>query len=55
MWRYAYLVTNVEMKKVHASQILPYGWVTGNKEFTIGGLRKEPTNCIGSIMKLNTA
>ena len=30
---------NVEIIKVHADQILPCGRVTGNKEFTIGGLR----------------
>ena len=29
---------NVEIIKVHAGQILPCGRVTGNKEFTIGGL-----------------
>ena len=29
---------NVEIIKVHAGQILPCGWVTGNKELTIGGL-----------------
>ena len=29
---------NVEIIKVHAGQILPCGWVTGNKEFIIGGL-----------------
>ena len=29
---------NVEIIKVHAGQILPCGQVTGNKEFTIGGL-----------------
>ena len=29
---------NVEIIKGHAGQILPCGWVTGNKEFTIGGL-----------------
>ena len=28
----------VEIIKVHAGQILPCGRVTGNKEFTIGGL-----------------
>ena len=29
---------NVEIIKVYAGQILPCGQVTGNKEFTIGGL-----------------
>ena len=29
---------NVEIIKVHSGQILPCGRVTGNKEFTIGGL-----------------
>ena len=29
---------NVEIMKVHAGQTLTYGWVTGNKKFTIGGL-----------------
>ena len=29
---------NVEIIKVHAGQILSCGRVTGNKEFTIGGL-----------------
>ena len=29
---------NVEIIKVHAGQISPCGRVTGNKEFTIGGL-----------------
>ena len=29
---------NVEIMKVRASQILPCGRVTRNKEFTIGGL-----------------
>ena len=29
---------NIEIIKVHAGQILPCGRVTGNKEFTIGGL-----------------
>ena len=31
-------MNNVEIIKVHAGQILPCGRVTGNKEFTIGGL-----------------
>ena len=30
---------NVEIIKVYAGQILPCGQVTGNKEFTIGGVR----------------
>ena len=38
---YAYHVINVEIIKVHAGQILPCGRVTGNKEFTIGGLNNE--------------
>lgn len=33
-------VTNVEIIKVHAGQILPCGQVTGNKKFTISDLNK---------------
>ena len=32
---------NVEIIKVHIAQSLPCGRVTGNKEFTIGGLTKQ--------------
>ena len=48
--RHTKLVINVEIIKIHVSQILPYGRVTGNKEFTIDDLiginRKfQKTNC----------
>ena len=29
---------NIEIRKVDAGEFLPYGWVTGNKEFMVGGL-----------------
>ena len=44
---------NVEIIKVHAGQILPCGWVTGNKEFTIGGLNTV-ASCTFSYCKLAT-
>ena len=36
--------------KVHAGQILPCGQVTGNKEFTIGGLMSS----VGYSNSMNT-
>ena len=40
MYLYAYHMIKVGIIKVDAGQILPFGQVTGNKEFTIGGLNK---------------
>ena len=51
---------NVEIIKVYAGQILPCGQVTGNKEFTIGGVRLVCTyvlelwyaNTVGAIKRV---
>ena len=40
---HAYHMISVEIINVHAGQILPCGQVTGNKEFTIGGLWSKAT------------
>ena len=40
---------NIEIIKVHAGQILPCGRVTGNKEFTIGGLSHVAYNQVQGI------
>ena len=37
-------MVNAEIIKVHAGQILSCGQVTGNNEFTIGGLIQVPND-----------
>ena len=38
MQKGTYHTINVEIIKVNEEQILPCGWMTGNKEFIINGL-----------------
>ena len=49
------MTINVEIIKGHAGQILSCGWVTGNKEFTIGGLKTKFHFCKRQVANKQSA